>query len=48
MMLVGNRRLEITSAMLLAVAFNLGYWRGSKRVLTGDKIDSSLKHTWST
>jgi tryptophan-rich sensory protein len=32
LLLMGIRRVDLTAAMLVGVAFNLGYWRGSARV----------------
>ena len=34
LLLMGIRRVDLTAAMLVGVAFNLGYWRGSARVDT--------------
>jgi hypothetical protein len=34
LLLVGIRRVDLTAAMVVGVAFNLGYWRGSARVET--------------
>ena len=34
LLLMGIRRVDLTAAMFVGVAFNLGYWRGSTSVET--------------